>query len=108
MENRGASAEPRVPQGATTGVLLKDSAECNSGDTDLGKFDTLEDCAEEVKDRGGTYFIYGKGHKQGKCYIEKTASADCPEGWEGDQYGFYEVTGDRMRSLLLSTLMWHF
>ena len=48
----------------------------------------------EEKFRAARYFIFGVGEKRGMCFLEETASADCPEGWEDDQYFFYEVQGD--------------
>jgi len=84
--------EPSGAQGASR--VLREDAACKSGGKKLGNVDSVAACAELVKARGGKYFIYGKKRKQGRCVLEQTASADCPEGWEDDLFDFYEVAGD--------------
>ena len=80
--------------------LIKVRHECGSDDQWLGKAKSVEQCANLCKKRFGCkYFI--KGLKIGEfgdantkvdfCYWEKTLSAHCPEGWEHDYYGFYEL-----------------
>merc|ERR1719181_866949 len=76
-------------------MLIKSDVECNSPDVSLGEFGTLQECAENVLEAGGRFFIYGKdgsgGDKTGQCYHEKTSDATCSEGWESDSYDFYQV-----------------
>ena len=40
--------------------LVKKDVECKSGDTNLGTFNSMEECAEAVKLSGAKFFIYGK------------------------------------------------
>jgi len=70
---------------------IKSGAECKSSDTGLGKFDTVEECAEAAFAKRGKFFVYGTGSKAGGCYIEKTSSKACKEGWESDKYDFYGI-----------------
>merc|ERR1719285_794877 len=78
-------------------TLIESDAECGSSDHSLGTL-PLQDCANEVRAQGGEYFIYGKGRKNGKCYIEFTTSADCPEGFESDLYDFYKLAQEEAES----------
>jgi len=71
--------------------LIRQGAECRSGDIWLGRLSSVHICAAVVMANGGTFFIYGTGGKQGSCYQENTKSAQCPEGWETDSYNFYSV-----------------
>ena len=73
-------------------IAIKYSSECKSGDQSLGWKASLKECASACRDTVGcVYFIYGYGGKQGRCYWEKTKSADCPEKWEADNYDFYAL-----------------
>lgn len=71
--------------------LLKSNHECKSMDTDMGQKSSVEGCAWTVIRNGGRFFIYGKKRKSNRCYAESTTSAACPEGWEADDYDFYEA-----------------
>ena len=72
--------------------MAKRGAECKSADENLGNQVSLEDCAKACKEKTGCkYFVYGYGGKAKRCYWEKTKTADCPEGWERDDYNFYEL-----------------
>ena len=72
--------------------MAKRGAECKSNDESLGGQDSVADCAKACKEKTGCkYFIYGYGSKAKSCYWEKTQTADCPEGWEQDDYNFYEM-----------------
>jgi len=72
--------------------LVKSNAECKSRGADLGKKDTVTQCAETVRLEGGRFFIYGHGlFKDKNCWMESTQSASCPEGWQKDDYNFYEL-----------------
>lgn len=52
----------------------------------------LPSCADAcAADPKCNFFIFGTGHKKGRCFAQYTASADCPEGFEADSYDFYEV-----------------
>lgn len=74
---------------------LKSGKECKSKDKFLDKFPTVEACAKAVReyDSSAKFFIYGirKGAYK-KCYVELTKSRNCPEGWETDDYDFYELS----------------
>ena len=82
------NSAPRIPL-----TPLKPNVECKSSDSRVGKFDTLEECAQaaslEVDPNGDKYFVYGTGSKKGECYIEHTRSLTCPEGWKSNSYDFY-------------------
>merc|ERR1712072_47579 len=71
--------------------LIKSRHECKSGDTHLGSGLSAAECAAKTRARGGKFFVIGVGSKAGACYQENTSSASCPQGWESDQYDFYEV-----------------
>jgi len=74
-------------------VLVKSNAECKCGDVGLGNKASVQECADATKAIGGSFFIFGKGNKAGKCWKEDTASAACSEGWETDEYDFYSMQG---------------
>jgi len=75
-------------------IKRKSGSECESSDYKLGKFSTVEECADACRQKDGCkFFIYGTGSKSGYCYWEYTKTADCSEGWETDKYNFYEVAG---------------
>lgn len=71
--------------------LVKKNVECRSRDANMKEQDDVVACANAVRDNGGRFFVYGKGDKKGKCYMESTTSASCPEGWETDDYDFYDA-----------------
>merc|ERR1711959_357594 len=86
------------------GELIKKDVECKSGDTNLGTAKNAADCAARSKDRADflankdknsapkeVFFIFGKANKAGYCFMEKTKTAKCKEGWEKDKYDFYRV-----------------
>ena len=76
---------------ATCHALRKVGHECNSADTQIGTGMTLQQCSEKCRvTLGCRFFVLGTGNKDGQCYYEKTNSAACEEGWEVDQYNFYE------------------
>ena len=73
--------------------LVKTSVECKSSDARMGgTSETLTSCAAKCQAAHPNckFFIIGKGSKAGNCYHEKTSDATCSEGWEDDQYDFYE------------------
>ena len=53
---------------------INSDVECQSDDTRIGIFSTLNECIDACQTNTGCkYFIYGKGERaQGKCYWEKT------------------------------------
>ena len=72
--------------------LVKENAECMSSDMSLGEKATRDECAEAcINTADCKFFIYGKGSKSRRCWFEYTQSEDCPEGWEPDEYDFYEI-----------------
>ncbi|KAL1503384.1 hypothetical protein AB1Y20_011435 [Prymnesium parvum] len=73
-------------------LLRHEGAECLSGDSFLGNFATVGECATSAFAAGTTFFIYGFDDRAGRCYAETTATADCPEGWQPKPYSFYEVS----------------
>ena len=77
--------------------LVKSGAECQSTDEkfgDAGAFDDVGGCAAKCAATAGCkYFIFGTGSKAGSCYMEKTATRECTEGFEEDNFDFYELGG---------------
>lgn len=73
--------------------MVKSGVECKSADKHLGFYlYNASDCANACQDISECkYFISGTGSKEGTCYWEKTESRDCGEGWEEDQYNFFEM-----------------
>ena len=71
--------------------LVKSNAECKSGDNDMGKKVSVQDCANAVSASDGFFFIFGTGSKAGNCWKESTGSEACTEGWETDSYDFYKL-----------------
>ena len=72
--------------------LVREGVECASGDEDLGTFADIQSCAAACRlATGCDFFIFGKGSKSGRCYHEHTATRECSEGWEVDEYDFYEL-----------------
>jgi len=90
-----ASLRARVETGAPAFKLIRENAECNSEDSkfgDAGAYADAASCAAACDSREGCeYFIFGTGNKAGACYAEMTESNDCPEGWEEDEFDFYEI-----------------
>ena len=73
-------------------ALLKADHECLSGDAYLGSNLTVQECAIKCAETPRCqYFIFGKQTKAGLCYHEQTASAECTEGWEADEYEFFQL-----------------
>ena len=74
-------------------VQLRRNVECRSSDVHLGTFPgRVDECAAACAGRRGCrYFIFGTGAKAGSCWQEFTDGAECPEGWQADQYDFYEL-----------------
>ena len=53
---------------------------------------SLSECADDCRDLSECrYFIFGTGENEGACLWEKTENGECQEGWEYDQYDFYEM-----------------
>lgn len=53
---------------------------------------TVQQCADACKAKAGCeFFILGYGEKEGSCYHEFTATEECTEGWDVDEYNFYKV-----------------
>eukprot|EP00965_Chrysotila_dentata_P261489 6214270-Pleurochrysis_carterae.AAC.1 len=51
-----------------------------------------ECCAVCLADKAGcSFFIHGVGVKAGSCWHEIGASENCTQGWEADEYNFYEL-----------------
>ena len=74
--------------------LVKTNAECASGDLKLGEFATVAECAAACRQSACRFFIYGHDYaptKRGHCWHEFAYDASCPEGWEEDEYDFYEL-----------------
>jgi hypothetical protein len=89
----GAASNPYIRP--TSYILVKQNADCNSEDTYLGKFDSVQECAEAVQKAKVTeFFVYGTGSNAGKCWYEHTTSPTCPNGWHTDSYDFYYIPRD--------------
>ena len=72
--------------------LVKSGHECKSADENLGRQVSIADCARACRKKTGcNFFVFGTGSKDGKCYWEKTQNTNCPEGWDEDDYNFYEM-----------------
>lgn len=71
--------------------MIKAGVECKSKDTNLGNFKNYKECAAAVVAKKGAFFVFGTGSKAGKCYMEKTRSLSCIEGFERDSYNFYST-----------------
>jgi hypothetical protein len=94
---------------AVNPVLVKADHECVAEEIFVGRYDTLEECARQVRARYGRFFIYGKPdpnipehyyQKTGSCAIEMTTSPSCPGGFEKptcgkgrtcNAYDFYDL-----------------
>jgi len=73
-------------------VLVRSGVECQSADANLGDAPTLAECANRCAAKVGcSFFIYGHGYKAGRCYQEFTNTSTCAEGWEVDEYDFYQL-----------------
>ena len=70
---------------------IKAGYECDDGaNTKLRDVDTPQECADSCANYGNcTFFLYGFNTKRKQCWVEWTHSADCPEGWEKDDFDFY-------------------
>ena len=77
--------------------LIHDGGECLSSDVTLGSQTTLDDCADACAELDGsqsaggvtcTFFIYSSNTY---CYMEETADESCSEGFDVDDYKFYQV-----------------
>lgn len=78
--------------GCYTPKLIKAGSECRSSDTYLGKFDTVQACASKCAATDGCrYFVYGIRDRAGRCYYERTESANCHEGFYRTSYDFYDT-----------------
>ena len=72
-------------------IMHKEGHECTSDDTSIGTGMSIQQCSDKCRTTSGCrFFIHGTGTKAGNCYHEKTISSSCSEGWEVDQYNFYE------------------
>lgn len=87
--------------GANNYQKIKAGVECGSPDMNLGNKPDLQACAdacaaehtrsvEKGEGMGCDFFIFGFNDKAGNCWVEYSASASCPKGWEVDQYDFYQ------------------
>jgi len=87
-----------------TYTLMKTGVECQSDDSSLGTFSTVQECADATEQHGGRFFIFGINGKAGKCWSEHT-SASCPEGWKSNDYNFYS-NGASKNSCFTPTPTW--
>jgi hypothetical protein len=76
-------------------VMLNQSQECTAPESYIGKFHNVTACAEAVLAKpDGQFFVYGNSNhflKQGSCYLKRTTSHTCPEGFtsNGGAYDFW-------------------
>ena len=94
----GHPADTPGPPGAT--LIMADN-ECRSPDHQIGTFPgeggmqlCTEACAQYTPDGENDptscqFFLYSTDVASGACYIELTATEDCPEGWRENSYDFY-------------------
>jgi hypothetical protein len=71
--------------------IIKKEKECGSTDEYVGWYSSKEKCAAAVRKKEGKYFVYGNWQKSWLCYLEKTTSASCPEGFKSNEFDFYEI-----------------
>ena len=73
-------------------MIGKSGAECKSGDSYLGDFSFIGECAVSCHQTPGCrFFVYGYGSREKKCYWEQTETIDCSEGWQTNEYNFYGI-----------------
>ena len=94
-------------------VLRKEDNECSSGDEVLGDSTTtpitLQQCSDKCTAKAGCqFFCFGKAgsSKAGRCYYEKTTSANCDgagESWVPNTYNFYENVQPLPQQVTLTT-----
>ena len=76
-------------------TLVRSNSECGSDDTLIGAAGTFDDvagCAAACSAHEGChFFIFGTGTKAGACYMENTSDNSCAEGFEEDEFDFYEL-----------------
>jgi hypothetical protein len=90
------------------GILIKKGVECTSADEKLGEDWSEMECESECRITPGCqYYIFGTGDNAGKCWWEKTNVGaglgigqdsnpnPCPDGYEDDEYDFYQIRGDK-------------
>lgn len=83
-------------------LLIHANVKCNSRDAMRGTLSSAAACADAVKAAGGTFFIFGKGRKSGKCWHEFTASSSCTQGFRKDDYDFYKVAAEGATTAVLT------
>jgi hypothetical protein len=80
--------------GTVSAKLVKPDMMCSHTHNDyLGKYDSVGECAQAVKDKDHKYFIYGKQHKKKECHAQKVSGAKCAEfhfDWNRDFYRIVE------------------
>ena len=82
--------QPSSPTQAYSFELVHDGGECGSNDAGLPRSDSVEECAANCAAANGCeFFSYNAGNRY--CFHEYTASRDCPEGFEVDDYAFYAL-----------------
>jgi len=98
---------------APTYTLVKIGHECGSKDSVLAatkcplktRHKDLESCSKAARALGGKFMIFGTGSSFGRCYVEKTISRDCPEGWHTGLFNFYELSGPTIQPTPAPTAM---
>ena len=77
--------------------MIKSGHECKKDYATLSNAHNAGECANAVREAGGTFFLFNQilTNGVGGCYWVKTTSADCADGtWEVDEkYDFYGLTG---------------
>eukprot|EP00662_Eupelagonemidae_sp_cell21_P057946 gene57946-biopygen108926 len=99
VDKENATWSPRMVQPTAPPVplpcieLIRNGSECQSNDIQKVVYErTLYDCALACLRRDGCiFFIYGVADKRETCYWEQTSSAECPEGFEVDEYAFHRL-----------------
>lgn len=70
--------------------LIGEYVECDSENSQLGFFESLQECSEVCSSVGCEFFLYDKN--DGECLWEQTTDASCPEGLRPSYYyNFYQA-----------------
>ena len=87
--------------------LVREGVECASGDEDLGTFADIQSCAAACRlATGCNFFVFGKLSKIGRCWHEHTATRECSQGWEDDEFDFYELRAGEHDNHVKMMLRW--
>ena len=76
-------------------LLIQKGVDCLSNGERLDSNETpfsLDECILACQNKFGCNFIIsGINDKAGECWMEKTQTEFCTEGWKNDDYNFYMI-----------------